>query len=185
MRWLLYILKTTNRFVTDRKGRKWGIVVVICCIGIYLVTRSFLIPRDVAYPENPLSAEYQSNLNYIIKASMQTPPDFSEIRGGFLGSHLAIVDENDFPLLTKKLEYDLYRAARDDFFFHSFVLGGLSVRNIDQPLLEACKRFRMRRSNVKIVIVAPSTISAETKSVLEKKGIQVQLIGLPSDDRLQ
>jgi len=185
MRWLLYILKATNRFVTDRKGRKWGIVVVVCCIGIYLVTRSFLIPRYVAYPENPLSVEYQSNLNYIIKASMQTPPDFSKIRGSFLGSHLAIVDENDFPLLTKKLKYDLYRSVRDDFFFHSFVLGGLNVQNIDQPLLEACKRFRMRGSNIKIVIVAPSTISAETKSILEKKGIQIQFIEPPSDNRLQ
>ena len=114
---------------------------------------------------------------------MKTPPDFSKIRGGFLGSHLAIVDENAFPLLTKKLKYDLYRVARNDFFFHSFVLGGFNVRNIDQPLLEASNIFRMRKLNIKIVIVAPSTISAETKSILEKKGIQIQLIGPPSDNR--
>ena len=158
MQWILYILKVAARFVAGRKGPTWGIIVIICGVGIYLVTLSLLRPRYVAYPENPLSAEYRWNLDYIMKASMQTPPNFSNILGGFLCSHLAIVDENDFPLLAKKLRYEFYSVARKDFLFHHFVLGGLNVRNIDQPLLEASERFRIRKSNVKIVIVAPSTV---------------------------
>jgi len=118
---------------------------------------------------------YRSNIDEILT------PDFSNIRGGFLGSHLAIVDENDFPLLTKKLRYDLYRAARNDFFLYSFVLGGLNVRNIDQPLLEASKKLRnYRRGNIEIVIVAPSKISGDTKQILEKRGIKIRLVGSPS-----
>jgi hypothetical protein len=117
---------------------------------------------------------------------MQAPGGFSNIRGSFLGSHLAIVDEQDFALLTKKLRYALLKAADDSFFFHSFVIGGMNVYNIDQPLLKAAKRLRISsRTDIEIVLVAPTTISAETKSVLEKRGLKIRLIDAPSRDRLR
>jgi hypothetical protein len=186
MQWILFILLGAARFVKDRKGWLWGMVAIICGVGIYLFINSLSRPRNVAYPENPFSAEYRWNLNYIMKASMQSPPDFTNVHGGFLGSHLAIVDENDFPLLTKKLRHDLFNANRNKFFFYSFVLGGINVRNIDQPLLEACKKLSIsRRSNVEIALVSPTTASAETRAILEKKRIKLRFIRPPSRDKFR
>ena len=186
MHWILYILIAAAWFVTYRKGRRWGIIVIICGIGIYLAINYLLTPRNVAYPENPLSAEYRRNLNYLLNTSMQAPPDLSNISGGFLGSHLAIVDENDFPLLTKKLRYALYNAAHKNLLFHSFVLGGMNIRDIDQPLLAASKKLRnYRQGNIEIVLVAPTTVSAETKATLEKRGIKIRLVGSPSRNHFQ
>ena len=66
------------------------------------------------------------------------------------------------------------------------VVGGMNVRNIDEPMLEAGKRFRApRRPNVLITIVAPTTISAETKATLEKRGIKIRLVGPPSRDHFR
>jgi hypothetical protein len=186
MQWILYIFIAAARFVKDRKGRLWGMVVIISGIGIYLFINSLSRPRNVAYPENPFSAEYRWNLNYIMKASMQSPPDFSNIRGGFLCSHLAIVDVNDFPLLIKKLRYDLYNANRNKLLFYSFVLGGLKVRNVDQPLLEASKKLSISgKSNVEIALVSPTTASSDTKEILEKKGIKLRLITRASQNHLR
>jgi len=168
--------------VLDRKGWPWAIALIICGIVIYAGIYFVFVPRDIDYPENP-SAEYQRNLHYLLDASMQAPRDFSNIRGAFLGSHLAIVDDRDFALLTKKLRYALLKAADDDFFFHSFVLGGMNVFDIDQTLLKATKRLCVSsRTNIEIVIVAPTTVSAGTKSVLEKRGLKIRLIDAPSRD---
>ena len=174
------------RHVLDRKGWPWVIALIICCLVIYAGVYYFFVPRDIDYPENPLSPEYERNLQYLLNARMQAPGGFSNIRGSFLGSHLAIVDEQDFALLTKKLRYALLKAADDSFFFHSFVIGGMNVYNIDQPLLKAAKRLRISsRTDIEIILVAPTTISAETKSVLEKRGLKIRLIDAPSRNRLR
>ena len=184
--WILYILIATAWIVAYKKGRQWGIIIFICGIGIYLPVKYLLTPRNVVYPENPLSAEYQLNLKYLIEASTQSPSDFSNIRGALFASSLAIVDGNDFPLLTKRLRYDFRKACRNKFFFHIFVLGGLNVRGIDQPLLEASKRLSISdKNNIRIVVVAPTTISDETKTTLEKRGIKIRLVSLTSTNNVR
>jgi hypothetical protein len=183
---ILYILVGVIRHVLDRKGWPWVIALIICCLVIYAGIYFVFVPRDVDYPENPPSPEYERNLHYLLNASMQAPRNFSNIRGSFLGTHLAIVDEQDFALLTKKLRYDLLKAADNDFFFHSFVLGGMNVFDIDQPLLKATKRLRISsRCKIEIILVDPTTVSAETKSILEKRGLKIRLIDAPSRDSLR
>lgn len=173
MYWILLIFGPLFRYVIARKGWLWGIALIICGVGIYFAFR----PHEVTYPVNPLSPDYQQNMKYIISATLQAPPDLPKDRGGFLGSHLPIVDERDFPRLTKKLKYEFRKAANDDFFFHRFVLGGINILDIDQPLLKASKWLRMSgRSNIEIIIVAPTTISNETKLILEKRGLIVHKI---------
>ncbi len=180
MYWILLIFGPLLRFVVNRKGWLWGTALIICGIGIYFALR----PREVTYPENPLSPDYQRNMRYIIGAMLQAHPDLPKGWGSLLGSHLPIVDERDFPMLTKKLRYEFRKAANDDFSLHMFVLGGMDVRDIDQPLLKASKGLRMSgRSNIELIIVAPSTISNETKLILEKRGIKTRKIDKQSHNR--
>jgi hypothetical protein len=171
-------------FIAEKKGWRWAIPMIICSIIICIVIWLAVVPRDVAYPAHPLSPEYRKNMNYLSETGTRAPPDFSKISGGFLFSHIPIVSEQDFPKFTKKLRYELYNAARDDLFFYIIVVGGMDVRDIDQPLLRASKGLVMSgRRNIEIVIVAPSTISDGTKRLLEERGLTIRRIGSPFPER--
>ena len=164
-------------FIVQRKGWRWAIPVIVCtigiCIGIWLV----VVPRDVAYPENLLSPEYRRNMNYLSQAGMRAPPDFSKIRGGLLFSHIPIVSEEDFPKFTTKLRYELHNAARDDLLFYIIVVGGMDVGDIDQPLLRATRGLVITaRRNIELVIVAPATISDQTRRTLEERGLRIRTV---------
>ena len=180
--WLVYPYLRLIEFIAQRKGRRWAIPVIACGIGICIGTWLVLVPRDIAYPENPLSAYYQQNMSYLLNAGMQAPTDFSKIGGALLRSHIPIMSEQDFPGFSKKLRYELRMAANDDFSFHVIVVGGMNVRDIDQPLLDASKRLRVSGGrNIELVIVAPSTISEDTQRILEKRGLQIRKIGNQSN----
>ena len=180
MRWMLNIFAYLVRYVVGRKGWWWGIVVIICGVGICVAFYWTITPRDVTYPNARVAREYQQHLAYLMRALAESPPDFSGIRSGLYGSTIAVVEREDFPLFTRKLRYTLYKAAADPFVFHLITVGGMEVRDIDQALLDATKRLRMdNKPNIEIVIVAPSTISDQTKRVLEKKGLRVRLIDVP------
>ncbi len=179
--WLVYPYVRLIKFLVERKGWRWAIPVLVCGIGICLSLWFFLVPRAVAYPEHPLSADYQRNMSYLVNAHAQAPPDFSGASRGLLCCHIPIVSEEDFPLLTRKLRYELREAANYAFLFRVIVIGGMEVRDIDQPLLDASKRLSVSgRRNIQIVIVAPSTISDETQLVLEKRGLRIRKIQNPS-----
>ena len=172
--WIIDIFVRLFKFVLERKGWLWAAAVIICgvgfCIGAYVLFR----PREVVYPKNPLSPDYQRNMNYLLRASGQAPADFSKIRGGFHGYHIPIVQEQDFPAFTNKLRQELYNAARKDFLYHRIVVGGMDVRDIDEPLLKASYGLRIAgRSNIEIVIVEPSMISDDTKKILEERGLRI------------
>ena len=63
------------------------------------------------------------------------------------------------------------------------MLGGLNVRDIDKPLLEACKGLSISgKSNVEIALVSPTTASIDTKEILKKKGIKLRFITKASRD---
>ena len=178
MNWIKYIfLASIVRIVTQKKGRLWGAVIaviVICVAALYVALRS----REVDYPENPLSDEYRLNQKYLSYATRKEPPDFSEFKGGFFFSQIAIVKVEDFPGFTKKLRQELFKAVDNNFLFHSFTVGGMNIWDIDEPLLKASKRLRMYgRRNIEIVIVEPSTISSETQRILEKRGLKIRRIG--------
>lgn len=176
--WLVYPYLRLIEFIVQRKGLRWAIPLLICGIGICIGMWLILVPRDVAYPERPLSPAYRRNMSYLLNASRRAPTDFSKIRDGLLCSHIPMVSEQDFGLFTKKLRYELRRAASDDFLFHAIVVGGMNVRDIDQPLLDASKRLRVSgRRNIELVIVAPSTISEDTQHTLEKRGLRIRKIG--------
>ncbi len=176
--WLAYPYLRLLEFIVQRKGLRWAIPLIACGIGICIGFWLVLMPRDVAYPEHPLSPAYRRNMSYLVNAVMQAPRGFFNIRGALSLSHIPIVNEQDFGLFTKKLRYELRRAAGDDFFFYVIVIGGMEVRDIDQPLLDASKRLRVSgRRNTELVIVAPSTISEDTQRILEKRGLQIRKIG--------
>jgi len=181
MRGRLYIFGTLIRYVAERKGWSWAVLLAIFLLGILIAAGVIMTPGDVDYPEGGQTSEYRRNMSYLLAAAKEEPPDFSNVKGGFFGSHLAIVSEQDFPQLAKKLRCDLTEATDDRFMFHSIVLGGMKVHNIDEPLLKAAKGLRnSSQANVELVIVEPSTISAETKAILEAGGLKVRLIGPPS-----
>jgi len=178
--WIITIYRELIDFIVERKGWRWAIPVIVCTIGICIGIWLAVVPRDVAYPENPPPPEYWRNMNYLLDAATQSPPDFSEIRGGLGGSYIPIVSELDFPWFTKKLRYKLHDAARDDLLFYIIVVGGMDVRDIDQPLLKASKRLSMAGCrNIEIVIVDPSTISDDTKRTLEERGLRIRRIEGP------
>jgi hypothetical protein len=180
MRWILYIFADLVRHVMDRKGRWWGIALILCGIGVCATYYLTFVPRDVAYPDARVAREYQQQLAYLMSALAESPPDFSGVRGRLYGSTIAVMDRKDFPLFTKKLRYHLHKAAADRFLFHVITVGGTEVRDIDQPLLNATRRLRLSaKPNIEIAIVAPSTISDQTKQILEKRGLRVRLIGAP------
>jgi len=174
MNWILYIFVGVLKYIVERRGWLWGIILIFFGISVYFALR----PREVVYPENPFSDEYRRSQKYLLYASMQAPPDFSKIKGGLLCSHIAIVTEQDFPKFTKKLRQEFLEAISNDFFFHSFVVGGMNVRDIDEPLLKASRRLRMYgRPHIEIVIVAPSTIASDTEWILKEKGFIIRRIG--------
>ncbi len=180
MRWILYIFADLVGYVADRKGRSWAVALIICGIGICAAFYLAVVPRDVAYPDAHRSREYQQELAYLMGALAESPPDFSGVRGGLYGSTIAVLNRNDFPLFTKKLRYHLHKAAADRFLFHVITVGGMEVRDIDKPLLDASKRLRLSdEGNIEIAIVAPSTISDRTRQILEKRGLRVRLIDAP------
>jgi Zn-finger nucleic acid-binding protein len=182
--WILTIYGQLIDFIVQRKGWRWAIPVIICSIVICIVIWLGVVPRDVAYPENPLSLEYRRNMNYLLDAGMQSPPDLSKIIGSLGGSYIPIVSEQDFSWFTKKLRYELHKGAGDDLLFHIIVVGGMDVRDIDQPLVRASKGLVMSgRRNIEIVIVAPSTISDGTKRILEERGLTIRRIGSPLPER--
>ena len=177
------------------------IAVVVGCISARLgwgraVTTSFfltaiiiaaslgLMGRDVNYPEDPFLPEYQANLDYLLAAGTVAPSDLSSEKGGFFKTHLPIVSERDFPLLARKLKSLFRKAAASRRMFYIIVLGGMKVGDIDEPLLKAAKGLRNSgRADAGLVIVAPATISSETKAILEKKGLKVRLTGSPKRKR--
>lgn len=183
--WLAYPYLRLIEFIVQRKGLRWAIPLLICGIGIYIGVWPISVPGDVVYPEHPLSPAYQQNMSYLLNASRRAPTDFSKISGGLLCSHIPIVSEEDFGLFAKKLRYELRMAASDDFLFHVIVVGGMNVRDIDQPLLDASKRLPVSgRRNMELVIVAPSMICEDTQRILEKRGLRIRKIGNQSYNSL-
>ena len=174
MDFFLDLFAKVLRYVVDRKGWLWGAALIACALGGYLVLR----PGEVQYPANLLSPEYQENMDYLIKTVQHQPPDLPKGASGIFGSHLAVVSERDFPLLTKKLRQEFRNASEDGLLFHLLVLGGKEVRDIVQPLLAASKEIHMpSHPGMKVVIVSPSTISDETERILKERGLSIQRIG--------
>ena len=132
------------------------------------------------------SPDYQKNMTYITNASLEATDKLPDGWFGYFGAHIPIMQEQDLTWLTKRLRKELRHAATYSSMFHIIVVGGMNVRNIDEPMLEAGKRFRApRRPNVLITIVAPTTISTETKATLEKRGIKIRLVGPPLRDHFR
>ncbi|MEJ2702186.1 MAG: hypothetical protein P8Z79_07060 [Sedimentisphaerales bacterium] len=180
MRWIIYLFVDLVRHVLDRKGWRCAIPVIVVGIGMAVLFYVVFTPRDVTYPKADRAGEYQEHMRYLMRASAESLPDLSGLRGGLLGTTIAIVSREDLPLFTKKLRYTLHKAAGDHFLFHVITVGGMTVRDIDQPLLDATKRLQLSgEPNIEIVIVAPSTISDQTKQTLEERGLRVCLIDGP------
>lgn len=135
----VFICTLLTLHVANRKGRLWAIALVACFIGILIVAAAVLIPRDVDYPEGGGTFAHQDTVHYLVSASMEAPSDLSNVKGGIFGSHLPIVSEKDFPQVAKKLRYDFHKAAAGSRLFHIIVIGGMNVRDIDEPLLEAAR----------------------------------------------
>lgn len=175
-----------DRPAAAAKDALLAVAIIVCCIAILIVYFKTKKPEEepISYV-NTSSPEYQENMGYLLHALMEARPDFSEARSGWLAAHIPIVREQDFPWFAHTLRQEL-RDASGSSLYHSIVVGGMKVREIDEPVLEASKRFRARRKpNVEIVIVAPSTISAETKQILEKRGIEIRFVGPPSRDHFR
>jgi hypothetical protein len=170
-----------NRFAVTRKDSLLAIAIVVCCISILVVYFSTRKSRDDISYVNQFSPEYEQNMMYLLNASMERSHQLPKDWFGYFGAHIPIVQEQDLTWFTQRLRQELRHADNKRLLFHRIVVGGMRVRDIDQPMLDAGKGFRMRtRPNVEIIIVAPSTISAETRQVLEKKGLKIHLIGPPS-----
>lgn len=169
--------------VSRRLG--WGkLVATSFFLTLVIVAVSLgLLWRGVEYPEGGGTLAHHHTMLYLVAAASEHPSDLSNAKGGIFGSHLPIVSEKDFPRLAKKLRFN-FRKAADSRLFHVIVVGGRSVRDVDEPLLKAAKGLRnSSQANVELVIVQPSTVSARTKAILESKGIEVRLIGPPSGKR--
>ena len=180
MDWILKMFADVVGYVAERKGRSWAALVVLCGVGFYGAYYLAFVPRDVAYPEVGRAGQYQHQLAYLIGALAQSPPDLSGARGGLYGSTIAVLSRSDFPAFTKKLRYYLHRAAGDRSLFHVITVGGTEVYDIDEPLLDASRRLQLSgEGNIEIAIVAPSTISDQTRQTLEKRGLRVRLIDAP------
>ena len=163
-----------------------AIVIIICCIGILAVYFSTRKAEEKINYVNTFSPEYQQNIKYLLDATLQARPDLPNGWFGYFCAHIPILQEQNFPWFTQRLKEEFRRAANYRSLYHMIVVGGMNVRDIDQPLLDASKKFRMRRRpNVEIVIVEPSTISSETKEILEKSGLKIRLVGPPSRDQLR
>jgi hypothetical protein len=185
MRWIIDIFVELVRYIMDRKGWRWAAPVIVVGIGMAVAFYLVVTPRDVTYPKADRAGEYQEHLRYLMRASAESPPDLSALRGGLFGTTIAVIDRQDFPLFTRKLRYTLYKAAGDHFLFHIITVGGMTVHDIDQPLLNATKRLRLSgKPNVEIVVVAPSTISEQTRQIIEERGLKVRLIDAPHGTRL-
>jgi hypothetical protein len=175
---ILNILVGLIRDLSEKKGLPWAIALIIFIVVIYVVCYVMFVPRNVNYPRDLISPDYQRNMHYIMSATENALPDLSKSHIAIFGSYLAIVDEDDLPLLTKKLRYQFLKADYDDLSLYYFVLGGMDVSTIDKPLLAASKKLS-GQANIQITIVAPTTVSIETKAILEKRGIKLRLIGPP------
>jgi hypothetical protein len=175
-----------ERLAAVAKDSLLVVAIIACCIAVLMVYFKTKKPEQEPISSvSVFSPEYQGNMTYLSNALMEAMPDFSKASNGWLGAHIPIVHEQDFPWFAYRLRKEL-RDSSGSILYHSIVVGGMKVRGIDEPVLEASSRFRGRRKpNVEIVIVAPSTISAETKQILEKRGIEIRLVGPPSRDHFR
>ena len=162
------------RYVVDRKGWLWGGALVLVVVGLGYI----FWPREVQYPKDPMLPAYRGTTMYLVNATTREMPKFPKDVHGIAGAYIPVVSYKDFPLLTKKLRQE-FRAAERDGLFHSIVLGSRAVRSLDQPLLRASKGLHpAKQANLQVVIVTPSTVSAETEQTLRERGVLVQRIGL-------
>jgi len=160
-----------------------ALAIIACCVGILIVYFNFRPKgaKEKVPSVDTFSPEYRANMNYILNASMEANKKLPSGWFGYFGAHIPIVREQDFPWLAKRLKEELAHASAHTSLYHLIVVGGMNVQGIDGPVLEAGQRFRVRgRPNVDIVIVPPTTISPDTKQILEKRGIRIRLVGPPS-----
>lgn len=165
-----------------------ALAIIACCIGTLILYFNFRPKKtkERVPSVDTFSPEYRANMNYILNASMEANKKLPSGWFGYFGAHIPIVREEDFSWVAKRLKEELSHASTYTSMYHLIVVGGMSVQGIDEPMLEAGKRFRVRgRPNVDIAIVAPTTISAETKQTLEKGGIKIRLVGAPSRDHFR
>ncbi|MFC1760766.1 hypothetical protein ACFL6U_01645 [Planctomycetota bacterium] len=145
-----------------------GVLAILLLVILFV----FLHPYDVDYPKGAMTPEHQGNLNFLLEATQDRMPDLPDGLGGLSGSYLPIVDENDFPQLTKKLR-QLFESSQNQFI----VLGGMDVFNVDQPILKATKGLpQIKQSWIFLRIVSPSKISSTTEAILKEKNIKVELL---------
>ena len=155
-------------FAVEKKGLFIGLVT----IGFLALIAVIFHPYDVDYPKGTMTPEYQKNLAYLLEAAQDRVPDILESVNVHSGRYLPIVDDKDFPQLAKKLR-QMYQSSQNQFI----VLGGMSVIDIDQPLLRAVKGLpRLERSRIYMIIVSPATISSTTERILEEKNVKVELL---------
>ena len=158
--------------IRNNLGWRLRLVLIVIVIAVVLLLK----PGEVEYPAQPMSPDYQRNMRHLQAATMRRMPKLPDNMGGLYGMDLAIVSEDDFPLLTKKLR-QVFHEASSHFLFHLITIGGQNVERIDEPLLEASEGLRRPKTpNIKLVIVAPSTISPDTERILLARGILVERI---------
>jgi len=178
----------SNKSAPAVKDSFLALAIIACCIGVLIVYFNFGTkkPKEKVPYVNTLSPAYSANMSYILNASMEANDKLPDGWFGYFGAHIPIVQEQDFPWLAQRLKEELGHASDYTSMYHMIVVGGMNVQGIDEPMLEAAKRFRVhRRPNVDVVIVSPTTISAETKQILEKRGIRIRLVGPPSRDHFR
>lgn len=179
------ICEGVNKPAGTKRDSLLSVAIIACCIIVLIVYFNLNTKKskeNIPYI-NTFSPEYQQNMDYISNALIEASDKLPDGWSGYFGAHIPIVQEQDFPYFTQRLKKELRRASTYTSMFHLIVVGGMNVRDIDEPILEASKRFRApRMPNVVIIIVAPSTISNETKTALEKKGIGIRLVEPPSRD---
>ncbi|MBN2180755.1 MAG: hypothetical protein JW715_02485 [Sedimentisphaerales bacterium] len=155
-----------------------SILIIICCAGI---TAAYIYKyksreKEEFYPVNEFSPEYRENMGYLLDVVLKEKLDLPDGWTGYFGSHIPVVKKQDFPWFIKMLKKEFWQAS-GSALYHRIVVGGMNSLDIDRPLLEASERIRPSgRPNIEIVIVAPTTISGDTKQILEKRGLQITII---------
>jgi hypothetical protein len=183
------IYRQAKRPAVSRKDSLWAICIIVCCACLLIAFSHAGKPQEDnsnIHHVSMFSPEWDSNMKYLSNAVLEASLDLPKGWLIYFSSKIPIIEDKDFPWLAQRLKQELLRAARNRSRYHIIIIGGINVQDIDEPILKASEKIRIRiRKNVSIVIVAPSTISAETKSILEKRGIRIQLIGSPSRNRLR
>lgn len=151
-------------------------IIFICTGSSYFLRK----PISATYPPEPISADHLQTEQYIRNI-------MSEYYHGLTGDRrildriptVPVVSAEDFPQVERRIETLLHQSWRSNI--DHIVIGCLQPMALDAPLLAACDQPRLlehiarkNKCRLTLYILAPATISRESQTELEAKGVFVK-----------